>query len=161
MIDIEGINRTANDYSAESGELGQDQRQQIMNVTDDLKHTVDSVSTVWSRLGLSDREAEVAAYRELGFTNKSIAYMLDISTNTVNEYTRRAKQKYNTARALLAREEDSQALSKNWVCPKPSCGHETKRAYTNSKYNPDTNVSTWRCQECHTEYQRKIQSPDV
>jgi Bacterial regulatory proteins, luxR family. len=156
MIDIEAINQEANDINAESGELGDKKRRHIENVTDEVEHTIDSLSALWSHLGLSDREAEVAAYRELGFTNRSIAYMIGISTNTVNEYTRRAKQKYHTARALVAREEDSQALSTRWVCPRPTCGHETKRAYADSTYNPDTTVSKWRCQECHIEYRRKI-----
>ena len=156
MVNIETINQKANAINAESGELGNKKRQHIENVTDEIEHTIDSLSVLWSHLGLSDREAEVAAYRELGFTNRSIGYMIGISTNTVNEYTRRAKQKYRTAQALVTREEDSQALSKNWICPKPTCGHETKRAYADSRYNPEAKISKWRCQKCHTEYQRKI-----
>lgn len=48
----------------------------------------------WKDAGLSEREAEVAALREIGFTNRAIAIMLDLSPSTVDEYQQRGEEKY-------------------------------------------------------------------
>lgn len=51
--------------------------------------------------GLSGREAEVVAAKDQGLTHAEIADELDLPKSTVDEYSRRARSKFNDARNLI------------------------------------------------------------
>lgn len=67
---------------------------------------------------LSRREAEVFVWRERGADRKQVSSLLGIAPSTVDEYTRRIKQKVETAFRTVDRLD-----AEIWECPR--CGRRT------------------------------------
>lgn len=151
-IDVSGLNSSVNNLRVGSKELEEEKRSSIQTAAKTLAETIDELAVGWSNLGLSDREAEVAAYRQLGFTNKTIAYMLELSPNTVNEYTRRVNEKIDTARRLVNHAQHTEAFSKNWDCP--ACGHDMRRSRADIEFTTDENTLSYRCSSCWERFSR-------
>lgn len=146
MVEVSKINRSANNLRVGSEELEERKRQKIENAAEAVSATVGELREVWEMLGLSGREAEVAAYRELGFTNRAIALMTNLSRNTVNEYTRRASNKYETAQQLVSRGNRTTAFDKNLSCR--HCGHGMQRSKAGIEFKPEDEIIELRCRNC-------------
>lgn len=94
MVEVWEINRIVDDAGADSRELEQETRERIAAAVEELRPLIDEFTSNWERLGLSGREAQIAAYRELGFSDEAIAIMLELSPDTVNERSGRARVSY-------------------------------------------------------------------
>jgi len=133
-----------------------EKREELADAAQTLAVVVDDLAEGWASLGLSDREAEVAAYRQLGFTNKATAYMLELSPNTVNEYTRRVNDKIAEARALIRHVDRTAAFDKHWECG--MCGENIQRANGRIEADLDEKKIHYSCTTsgCWEKYTRPI-----
>ena len=155
-VDVRTINYGLNNLRVGSKELENAKLERTDTAAKVVAGLVDRLSEGWATLGLSDREAEVAAYRQLGFTNKAIAYMLDLSRSTVNEYTRRANNKIETARQLVNHAQRTEAFEKDWNCP--TCREGIRRSHGDIEVSLDDETISYRCRSCFEEFTRPIYS---
>ena len=72
--------------------------------------------------------------------------ILELSQNTVDEYNRRARRKYEQAKELVERVETTQALERHWTCPR--CGGSNSRSAHDIEYDPERGVSEYKCRDC-------------
>jgi len=151
-IDISGVSRSVNSLSVGSRSLERSKREKIADVKDEVAPVVEELAEPWSAAGLSDREAEVAAYRQLGFTNAAIALMIDVSKSTVNEYHRRATDKIDAARRLVSLADGSLAEEKDLSCP--NCGEQIRRSH--GDITLDGRELSVRCRSCYETYTRRL-----
>ena len=151
-IDISAVSRSVNNLSAGSRDLERSKREKIADVKDEVAAVVEELAEPWSAAGLSDREAEVAAYRQLGFTNAAIALMIDVSKNTVNEYHRRATDKIDAARRLVSLADGSLAEEKDLSCP--NCGEQIRRSH--GDITLDGRELSVRCRSCYETHTRRV-----
>lgn len=151
-IDISGVSRSVNSLSAGSRSLERSKREKIADVKDEVASVVEGLAEPWSAAGLSDREAEVAAYRQLGFTNAAIALMIDVSKSTVNEYHRRATDKIDAARRLVSLADGSLVEEKDLACP--NCGERIRRSH--GDITLDGRELSVRCRSCYETHTRRL-----
>jgi DNA-binding NarL/FixJ family response regulator len=151
-VDVSGVNSSVQALGKYGKEIDEKHRDRLKNAAEDVARLVDTLAEIWESLGLSGREAEVAAYKQLGFTNRAAAYMLDLSPNTVNEYDRRAKEKVQTARQLVHRADRTEAFVKDWVCP--NCREGIRRSHGNIELT-DSSI-TYSCRKCWEDYERAV-----
>ena len=155
-IDVEGINRSVNNLRVGSKQLENQKREKIDRTAKQVADLVDTLAAEWETLGLSGRESEVAAYRQLGFTNKATAHMLRLSVNTVNEYTRRANEKIDTARRLVTHADRTEAFQKDWSCR--NCREGIRRSKGDIEVSPGDETVSYRCRSCWETYNRRLYS---
>mgnify|MGYP002338707842 CR=1 FL=1 len=151
-IDISGVSRSVNNLSVGSPDLERSKREKIADVKEEVAPVAEELAGRWSAAGLSDREAEVAAYRQLGFTNAAIALMLDLSKSTVNEYHRRATDKIDAARRLVSLADASIAEEKDLTCP--NCGEQIRRSH--GDITLDGRELSIRCRSCFETHTRRV-----
>ena len=156
MVEVSTINYSINNLRVGSKELEEKKRARIEETAEAVAVLVNDLTESWVALGLSNREAEVAAYRQLGFTNKATAHMLQLSPNTVNEYSRRASDKVETARRLVNHADRTEAFEKDWNCPK--CREGIRRSNGEIEVSKDDETVSYRCRKCWEEFTRPIYS---
>lgn len=156
IVDVRTVNYSLNNLRVGSKELEEKKLEKIDTTAEVVAELIDNLSEGWNTLGLSGREAEVAAYRQLGFTNKAIAYMLDLSPNTVNEYTRRVNEKIETAKQLVNHAQRTEAFEKDWNCP--NCRGGIRRSHGDTEVSLDDETISYRCRSCFEEFTRPIYS---
>jgi len=149
-VDVSGVNSHMNNLRKYSRQLEERKREEIDAAAEAVAELVDDLAASWAEAGLSEREAEVAAYKQLGFTNKATAYMMDLSPNTVNEYDRRASQKVEEARRLVDLADRTEALKKDWVCP--HCREGIRRSHGDIEVSGRT--VSYTCRKCFNTYER-------
>ena len=151
-IDVSQVNHNFNSLTTYGRDLEQRKREQINHAAQTVAIIIDDLAVGWGELGLSDREAEVAAYRQLGFTNKATAHMLELSVNTVNEYVRRVNQKISRAQALLQHADRTNAFDKHWRCHK--CREKIQRSKASIEVDTDNEKIHYQCNNlgCYEEH---------
>jgi len=148
VVDIQGVNNTAT-LNLQSDEFGEQRRESLSEAREALSDRVDELSNEWQQLGLSEREAQTIAYRELGLNNRAIAYFLELSPSTVSEYVARATEKYEQAKTLVHRMESPEVvdpLEKYWVCPE--CQHRSQKSKGEFRLEVDSGHSEMTCYNC-------------
>jgi DNA-binding CsgD family transcriptional regulator len=151
-VDPGDVNKKVNNLRVGSRDLEESKRREIAKTKENAEPVVEDLAEEWSAVGLSDREAEVAAYRQLGFTNKAVAFMLGLSPNTVNEYQRRASEKIQEARRLVSLADRSIADQKDIPCP--NCGENIRRSHGDITAG-GTELSI-RCRSCFETHTRRV-----
>ena len=155
-VEVSRVNGHMNNLRKHSRDIEERKREEIDATAEAVAELVDDLATNWEDAGLSEREAEVAAYKQLGFTNKATAYMLDLSANTVNEYDRRASQKVEEARRLVDLAERTEALEKDWLCP--DCREGIRRSHGDIEVSE--RAVSYTCRKCFNSYERTIRRTD-
>jgi len=155
-VEVSRVNAHMNNLRKYSRDLEEQKREEIDDAAEAVAELVDELAAAWEDVGLSGREAEVAAYKQLGFTNKATAYMLELSSNTVNEYDRRASEKIQTARRLVDLADRTEAFDKDWLCP--YCREGIRRSH--GEIEVSTRTITYRCVKCFNSYERTIRRTD-
>ena len=151
-IEPSTVNSYLNSLRVGSQDLEEKKRREIADAKEAAEPLVEDLAEEWSAVGFSDREAEVAAYRQLGFTNQAIAFMLGLSPNTVNEYQRRASDKIQEARRLVSLADRSIADNKDIPCP--NCGENIRRSH--GEITTDGTELSVRCYSCFETHTRRL-----
>ena len=155
-VNVSGVNTNMNTLRKYSRELERKKRKKIESAAEAVAELIDELAGNWEEVGLSGREAEVAAYKQLGFTNKATAYMLELSPNTVNEYNRRASEKIKKARRLVDLADRTEAFEKDWLCP--NCREGIRRSHGDIEVSGGS--ISYRCRKCFNSYERRIHGAD-
>lgn len=119
-VDIGELNRQARQRS-----LGTEARESLSAAADAVREEVERGIATWRASGLSRGEAVVAAYRELGFTNRTIAHITGLSPSTVDDHQHTIAVRYDEAKRLVGAVESSpvgDVRSDGWACHR--CGHD-------------------------------------
>ncbi len=145
-VDVSGVNKIVRNIRAGRPPMEAKKREQIREVKQELESEVESRTTAWEALGLSTREAEVASYREFGFTDEAIAQLTSVSEETVDEYSRLANRKYDRAAQLVTRAESTGALDESWTCR--HCGYDSHRSDIDIEYDVGADTVEYQCQNC-------------
>ena len=148
-IEVSGLNRTVKGVGRYDDEIDRRKRRRLKEASESLEEYIKQQSEEWEKVGLSERESTVAAYRELGFTNRTIAYFLGLSPSTVNEYQKRIEDKIDAARSLVSQADSSSVMSvdeKYMECKK--CGHRTQRSKADIVWDTTEKEATIRCNGC-------------
>lgn len=155
-VEVSSVNKHMNNLRKYSRALEDKKKKEIDAAAEAVAEVVDELAATWKDVGLSGREAEVAAYKQLGFTNKATAYMLDLSPNTVNEYNRRASEKIKDARRLVDLADRTEAFDKDWLCP--DCREGIRRSHGDIEVS-DRTIS-YTCIKCYNSYEKTIPRTD-
>jgi len=156
-VGVSRVNSYLNSLRVGSRELEEKKKREIQTAAEDVVEMIDTLADTWEEVGLSGREAEVAAYKQLGFTNKATAWMLELSPNTVNEYDRRAKQKIKEARRLVGLADRTEAFEKDWLCP--NCREGIRRSHGDIEVS-GRSVS-YTCRKCFEDFERRVHGSEV
>lgn len=155
-VEVSRVNSHMNSLRKYSRDIEEQKRAEIDAAAEAVAGLVDDLAGTWEDVGLSGREAEVAAYKQLGFTNKATAYMLELSPNTVSEYDRRASQKVKDARRLVELADRTEAFDKDWLCP--DCREGIRRSHADIEVS-DASI-TYHCRKCFNSYERRIHAAE-
>jgi len=145
-VDVSGVNKIVRNIRAGRPPMEAKKREQIREVKRELESEIESRTTAWEALGLSTPEAEVASYREFGFTDRAIAQLTSLSEETVGEYSHLANRKYDRAAQLVTRAESTQAFSESLACR--YCGYDSPRADAEIEYDIGADTVEYRCENC-------------
>ena len=72
-VEVSAVNTAVNNIGTYSEDLDGEYHNRIQDAAEAVAELVDGLAETWESLGLSGREAEVAAYKQLGFTNRATA----------------------------------------------------------------------------------------
>ncbi|MDS0284768.1 helix-turn-helix transcriptional regulator [Haloarcula onubensis] len=155
MVDVSELNASAAETIVEDKQAQLKRQDKMANAKQILAPLADDLISDWEEVGLSSRQAEIAAYRQLGSTDKTIAFFTGLSRNTVNEHNRRIREKYQQAKSLVDRVESTKTLDKGWRCPR--CGHMTRRQNADISVDPESekvksHCGDWECGYCDEQY---------
>lgn len=153
-VEVSTVNYQLNNLTKHSKNLEEKKRNEIDATAEAVAALVDDLAAGWERLGLSGREADVAAYRQLGFTNKATAYMLELSPSTVNEYTRRANEKIERAKKLVTHAEQTQAFQKDWSCGRGNT--DARRSRADIELDVENRQLTYLCRDNWETHSRSV-----
>lgn len=148
-IEVSRLNSKVKDVGRYDDEIDRRKRRRLKEASESLEEYIKQQSEEWEKVGLSERESTVAAYRELGFTNETVAYFLGLSPSTINEYQKRIEDKIDEARSLVSQADSSPVMSvdeKYMKCKK--CGHRTQRSKADIVWNTTEKEATIRCNGC-------------
>lgn len=143
-LDIGELNRRARPKS-----IGAETRRRLQSAAERLQDDVEPTIQAYRAAGLSDRQAFVATYRALGFTDRAIAGMAGLSPATVDEERRHVAERYRTAKRLVAAVESPSVVdvvSTRWGCPR--CGHDNELAQIPIERDLETGQTHLRCYGC-------------
>ena len=154
MVNVRKVNQEANDLIGKDAEERELAVELIRGVYDDQKTEIENRVTEYTDLGFSDREAEVLALSEAGFTSKATGVMLGISNSTVDEYKRRASDKYERAGRMVRQIERRKPLDRTLKCK--YCGHGTMPSKSEAKIENGKLVFSCRNWDCREENERVI-----
>ena len=146
FVDVSGVNRIVRNIRSGRPPIEAIKRERVREVKRELAEHIESRTAAWEAIGLTTREAEVASYGELGFTDDAISQLTDLETATVRQHRRRARGKYDQAARLVARVESTQALDTAWTCS--HCGHDTPRSTADIEYDVGADAVEYRCSSC-------------
>lgn len=153
-IDVSHLNIAARKVGFHDDELDHKWQQELKAAYEATEEYIDQRAAGWESVGLSERESSVAAYRELGFTNRAVAYFLGLSPSTIGEYQSRIQNKIEDAQALLNRAGAPPVVgvTDRYVnCS--NCGHRTQRSKADIVWNTGEEQAMIRCYGC-------FESPD-
>lgn len=143
------LNSTVKNVGIYDDDIDRRGRRKLKEASEALEEHIEQQSEEWKKVGLSERESTVAAYRELGFTNETIAHFLDLSPSTINQYQKRIEDKIDEARSLVSQADSSSVMSvdeKYMKCKK--CGHRTQRSKADIVWDTTEKEATIRCNGC-------------
>lgn len=152
MVSVQKVNREAKDLTRKDAAERKLSVQLIQGVYDDHKDEIEARAAEYAEIGFSDREAEVLALSEAGFISKATAVMLGISTSTVDEYKRRAQEKYDQANRMVHEVDRSRALERTLKCR--YCGHGTVPSKSEAEITDG--ALAFRCRHCWEGNERRI-----
>ena len=154
MVDVQEINREANDLIGKDAVEQEVTVELIRGVYDDYKGEIEDRVAEYVDLGFSEREAEVLTLSEAGFTSKATGVMLGISNSTVDEYKRRASNKYERAKRMVRQIGQTNVFDRTLKCN--YCGHGTVPSKSEAKIEAGKLMFCCRNFDCREDNERRI-----